>query len=54
MMLGPCCHDQPDNCVWGVIVEGCPEITQSINLDVDRGIGSAAFHGNLLKVEQAK
>ncbi len=53
-MLGACHRDQPDNCAWDVIVEARSEVNQSINLAVDRDIGSAVFHGNLVQVEQVK
>ena len=53
-MLGACHHDHPDNCAWDVIVEARSEVNQSINLDVDRDIGSATFHGNPVQVERAK
>ena len=53
-VLGACHRHHPDNCAWDVIVEARPEVNQSTNPAVDRDIGSAAFHGNLVQVEQAK
>ena len=53
-MLGAFHRDHPDNRAWDVIVEVRPEVDQSINPAVDRDIGSATVHGNLVQVEQAK
>ena len=46
-------HDRPENCAWGITVDGCPEVNQSINPAVDRDISSVAFHDTSVQVEQA-
>ena len=53
-MLGACHRDHPANPAWDVIAEERPEVNQPINPAVDRDIGSATFHGNLVQVERAK
>ena len=47
-------HDRPDNCAWDGTVEGRPEVNRLTNPAVGRDIDSAAFHGALVQVEQAK